>query len=124
MGEQGNLGQWLEERCKKEHLSLRQAGARTGLSHATISDIKKGGHPSATTIVKLAKAFSGNGTNARLALEDKLLTLAGCRTERPLSPELNESVARLMDKVGGFSEPRLKMMARFADFLMEIEGED
>jgi len=47
---------WLEERCQKEGLSLRQAAVRTGLSHATISDIIKGKSPSPVTLRKLAGA--------------------------------------------------------------------
>jgi len=43
------LGGWLRERCKAEGLSLRQAAALTGLSHATIDDIIKGGGASAET---------------------------------------------------------------------------
>ncbi len=122
MEEQG-LGQWLKDRCHREHLSLRQAAARTGLSHATIGDIRKGSHPFPETIVKLARGFGGNGNNERLALEDKLLVLAGYRTERP-EEELTGSRAQLMDKVRGLSEPQIKMIINFADFLVEIGGED
>jgi len=50
-----NLSQWLKDRCEQEHLSLREAGAKTGLSHSTIDDVIKGGHPSAETIRKLAQ---------------------------------------------------------------------
>ena len=56
----GGLEKWLEEGCKKERLSLRQAATRTGLSHATIGDIIKGSRASPETISKLAEAFSGN----------------------------------------------------------------
>ena len=122
MEEQG-LGQWLKDRCHREHLSLRQAAARTGLSHATIGDIIKDSHPLPETIVKLAQAFGGDGNNERLALEDKLLVLAGYRTERPRE-KLSEPLAQLMDKVRGLSEPQIKMMINFADFLVEIGGED
>ena len=75
--EQGNLGQWLRERCRREHLSLRQAAARSGLSHATLAQVIKSGHASPETVRKLAQAFDGDG---RLALEDYLLVLAGHRT--------------------------------------------
>ena len=119
MEKQGNLSQWLNHRCKTEHLSLRQAAAKTGLSHATIRDIMNDGRPSPETIKKLAQGFSG-GTNERLALEDKLLVLAGYRSERP-EEELNELLAQLMDKVRQFNEPQLEMMRSFADFLAEIE---
>ena len=116
--EQGIVGQWLRERCKNEHLTARQAAARTGLSHATISDIIKGSRPLPETIRKLAQGFSGNG-HQRLALEDYLLSLAGYRT--PLQGEkLSEPLAQLMGKVRGFSEPQIKMMGHLADFLAEM----
>ncbi|GAI97860.1 unnamed protein product, partial [marine sediment metagenome] len=70
----------LEEKCRREHLSLRQAATKTGLSHATIDDIIKGRHPSPETIQKLARGFGGDG-NRGLALEDRLLVLAGYRRE-------------------------------------------
>lgn len=114
------IGEWLEERLEKERLSLRQAAARAGLSHATINDIIKGVRPTPETIKKLAQAFAGDGTYMRLALEDKLLLLAGYRTEHP-EGELTEPMARLLDKLNQFSEPQLKIMGRFADFLSELE---
>ncbi|MBA7511341.1 hypothetical protein ES705_03332 [subsurface metagenome] len=114
------LGQWLEDRCKRDRLSLRQAAAKTGLSHVTIAEIMKGGSASAETIRKLAQGFSSDGQQ-RLALEDRLLVLAGHRTERP-DEELSEPLAQLMDKAKQFSEPQIKMMLHFADFLTEIEG--
>lgn len=121
MGEQDSISQWLRERCKNEHLSLREAAARTGLSHATIGDTIKGSQPSAETIRKLAQAFGGDGPNQRFTLEDYLLTLAGYRSERP-EEELTEPLAQLIDTVRQFDEPQLKMMRRFANFLMEIEA--
>ncbi|GAJ09903.1 unnamed protein product [marine sediment metagenome] len=120
MEEQGKLSGWLEERCRREHLSLRQAAGKTGLSHVTIGDIIKGNHPSAETIRKLAQGFGGNGSQ-RLALEDQLLVLAGYRTPRHEGEELSVSRATLMDKTRRFSEPQLEMMINFADFLVEIE---
>ena len=119
MEEQGGLGQWLQERCKREHLSLRKAAAETGLSHAAIAAIRKGARPSAVTIKKLVAAFS-DGKNQRLALEDKLLVLAGYRTERP-EEERNEPVAQLIDRVKGFNQRQIKVMVSFADFLAEID---
>jgi transcriptional regulator with XRE-family HTH domain len=119
---QGSLSQWLEERCQREHLTLRQAAAKTGLSHATIADIRKGNRPFPETIKKLAQAFGGDGPNQRFALEDYLLTLAGYRTPRPDEQELSQPLARLIDRLREFSEPQLKIMACFADFLMEIES--
>ncbi len=121
MEKQGSLSQGLAEKCKSGRLSLREAAARTGLSHSTIKDIIDGSRPLPETIRKLAQGFGGNGSQ-RLALEDYLLVLAGCRTERPDGEEPSESMAQLMDKVRQFSEPRLKMMVHFADFLTEIDG--
>lgn len=119
MGNQGKLSEWLQERCKTERLSLRQAAARTGLSHATIRDVIKGNHPLPETIRKLAQGFGGDGS---IALGDHLLVLAGYRTPRPEGGELTESIAQLMDKAKQLSEPQLKMMVSFADFLKSIEG--
>jgi len=89
----GGLGKWLEERCKKERLSLRQAATRTGLSHAIIGDIIKGSRVSLETISKLAEAFSESGDHQKPALEDELLVLAGYRTGRPEGQELSQSLA-------------------------------
>ncbi|MBA7558643.1 hypothetical protein ES708_00247 [subsurface metagenome] len=107
---------------RSEHLSLRQAAAKTSLSHATIADIRKGVRPDPETIMKLARAFGSDGAQG-LALEDHLLTLAGYRTPRPEGEELSIAMATLMDKVSKFSDPQVKIMTRFADFLTEIEGE-
>jgi len=117
--EHRGLGSWLVERCQKEGLSLRQAAAKTGLSHATIDDIRKGGRASAETIRKLTQAFGGDGREM-LALEDKLLILSGYRSERPEGEDLSEPMARLLDRLSGFSEPQLRIMERFAEFLAEI----
>ncbi len=114
------LALWLEDRLRSGHLSLRQAAAKTGLSHATIADILNGQRPYPETVMKLARAFGGDGQQ-RLALEDHLLVLAGYRTERH-EEELSESMAELMDRVRKFDEPQLKIMVRFADFLIEIES--
>ena len=121
-GHDKGLGHWLKERCKAERLSLRQAAARSGLSHATIADIMKGTSPSPETIKKLAHAFGENG-NERLALEDSLLILAGYRTERAEGEDLSQPLARLMDMVAHFDEPQLKLMAHFAKFLAQMEKE-
>ena len=115
----GGIGQWLKARCQKEGLSLRQAASKTGLSHATIRDIINGAQASPHTIKKLATAFGGDGRR-RLVLEDKLLTLAGYRSQRP-KDELNEPLAGLVDKLSQFSEPQLKLVEHFADFLAEME---
>lgn len=79
-----SVGQWLEERCRVEHLSNRQAGVKTGLSHATIADIRNGSQPSPKTIMKLAQGFGGDGN---LALEDYLSILAGYRSKQPEDQE-------------------------------------
>lgn len=120
-GQGKGLAVWLEERCQNEGLSLRQAAAKTDLSHATIADIIKGVHPSSETVRKLAGAFSSDGVHHRLALEDKLLILAGYRSERPKEKELSEPMARLLDRLGNFNEPQLKIMGRFADFVSQLE---
>ena len=117
-----SLGQWLGEKCQEEKLSLRQAAVRTGLSHATIFDIIKGGSPSAESIRKLAKAFSGDGYQHHLALEDKLLILSGYRSQRPREA-MSEPLARLLDKLMRFGEPELRVMESFADFLSEKGGQ-
>ena len=115
-----NPGRWLKERCEEGHLSLRQAAAKVGLSHSTIRDIMKGKHPLPETIRKLAQGFGGDGQQ-RLALEDKLLILAGYRTPRS-EEELSEPLARLMDKIRQFNESQIKIMEHFADFVSEIDG--
>jgi len=113
----GGVGKWLKTRC--EHLSLRQAAIKTGLSHSTIQAIINGGSASPDTIIKLAAAFGGDGRRG-LVLEDKLFTLAGYRSQRP-SDELNEPLAGLVDKLSHFSEPQLKLVEHFADFLSQME---
>ena len=117
--DQGGLGNWLKETCQRERLSLRQAATKTGLSHATIAQLMKGGSASPETIMKLATAFGGNGKQ-RWAMEDKLLVLAGYRTERPDREELSEPQARLLDKLDKLREPELKVLSHFADFVAEL----
>ncbi len=114
------LSLWLRQRCEKEGLSLRQAAAKTGLSHNTIHQILNNGSASPDSIRKLAQAFGGNGHNQKFMLEDKLLVLAGCRSYRP-GEKFSEPLARVLDKIGQFSESQLKVMSRFADFLSEME---
>lgn len=116
----GSLGNWLDEQCKRQGLSLRQAAEKTGLSHATIRDIRNNGSASAESIKKLAQTFGGEN-HERLVLEDKLLVLAGYRTQRSQEEETSQPLARLIDLVGEFSEEQLKLMARFAEFLSEME---
>lgn len=113
------LGQWVRGVCKRERLSLRQAGVLTGLSHATIRDIINGSQAAPETIKKLANAF-GDGENQKLALEDKLLVLAGHRSRRS-DGEISDPMARLLDRVQLLSEPELKILTRFVDFLTELK---
>ena len=103
-------------------MSLRQAAQKTGLSHATISDVTKGNKPSPETIKRLAQAFSNNGFNERLALEDKLLVLAGYRTPRPKEETLSGPLARLLDKLIPFNEPQLESVGHFIDFISKMGG--
>ncbi|GAI67703.1 unnamed protein product, partial [marine sediment metagenome] len=107
----------LRKACKGKNLSLREAGKKIGISHTTIALILHGRRVHPLTIRKLAKAFS-NGQYHRAVLEDELLTLAGYRSNRP--PELNETIGRLIDSVIDFSPEELKMLTRFADYLVEI----
>ena len=114
------LAQWLNETCRREGLSLRQAGAKTGLSHGTIRDIRNGVSPSPESIRKLAEAFGGDG-HEKLALEDQLLVLAGYRSPRPEGHEFSQPLARLIDRLSQFNGPQLQMMTHFAEFLAEME---
>ncbi|MBA7465075.1 hypothetical protein ES707_00237 [subsurface metagenome] len=118
-----NLSEWLKAKCDEEGLSLRQVATKVGVSHQTIAGLMNGKEALPQTIKKLAKAFGG-GHHQTLALEDKLLSLAGYRTERP-EEELSEPLARLSDKLGQFSEPQLTIMEHFADLISEIgEGKE
>lgn len=121
MEEKSKIGKWLGGRCKIERLSLRQAAAKTGLSHATIFAIVRGNRPLPETIRKLARGFGGDGT---MALEDHLLQLAGYRAQRGDGDDLTESMARLIDKSKELSESQLKIMINFADYLVEVEEKD
>ena len=115
------LGKWLEKRCQEEHLSLRQAAAKTDVSHATIADIINGKRPSPETVIKLAKAFGGDGHHQEAALEDLLLTLCGYRSNRE-EEDLSEPLAQLIDKLSQFNDEQLKIMGHFADFITEKGG--
>lgn len=114
------LGVWLQGECAKNKLSLREAGKKSGLSHSTIRDIVNGKTPNPDTIKKLAIAFS-DGDHQWRVLEDKLLTLAGHRTERQ-EENTSEPLARLLDTIADFSENRIKVLTRFADFLKGMES--
>jgi len=114
------LADWLEGRCREEHLSLREAAARADLSHTTIAEILNGARPSGETIRKLAKAFGGGGNHQRGALEDLLLTLSGYRSNRT-GGQLSEPLARLMDKLSRLSDDQLEVMEHFADFIVKVK---
>jgi transcriptional regulator with XRE-family HTH domain len=114
--ESPSLAKWLEERCRKEGLSSRQAAAKVGVSHATIASIKKGIRPSYATIMKLANAFSNNGEHQRAALENHLLNLCGYRSGNVTEVKSSEPLARLMDKLSKLDEGRLKVVESFVDF--------
>jgi len=113
------LGEWLKSKCDEEGLSLRQVATKVGVSHQTIAGLMNGKKALPQTIKKLARAFGG-GHHQMTALEDKLLVLAGYRTERP-KEELSEALGRLMDKLKQLNEPQIKMVNRFVDFLIEID---
>ena len=115
VGVAADLAAWLDKKCRTEGLSYRQAAAKAKLSHATIAAIRKGSKPSGATIVKLAKAFSPEGTNQYGMLEDYLLGLCGFRSRRP-ETVLNEQLARLLDKLSKLDEKRLGLIEYFVDF--------
>jgi len=118
----GGLAAWLTEVCREAGLSsLRQTSVKTGLSHATVADILSGNRPSPETIRKLAGAFSQNGINEKITLEDQLLVMAGYRTPRPEGTEPSQLQSRLMDKLAQFDEHQIKLVAHFVDFLSQME---
>ncbi|MFH0768999.1 MAG: helix-turn-helix domain-containing protein [Chloroflexota bacterium] len=114
------LAKWLKETLERDHLSLRQAATKTGLSHGTIEGIIKGASPSSETVKRLARTFSG-GKNEALALEDRLLILAGYRTQRPEGQDLSQALARVMDRASLLCEPQCTLLMRFAEFLADID---
>ncbi len=114
------IGEWLRQVCQRDGLSLRDAAGKTGLSHTTIEGIMtKGVSPSSDTIKKLAHAFSSGDGHEAIALEDKLLVLAGYKTSRPDGEEMSQELGRLLDLVSGFDEAKLKLVSDFANFLKE-----
>ena len=119
MEEQGNgLGKWLKVKCDEERLSLRQVAAKAEVSHQTIAGIMNGKKALPQTIKKLAKAF-GNNHHQIIALEDKLLSLAGYRTERP-EEALSEPLGRLLDKLNGLDVDQLGIVEQFTDFIQKM----
>ncbi len=120
MEERSNgLGEWLQTKCDEEGLSLRQVATRVEVSHQTIAGLMNGKKALPQTIKKLAKAFGGDH-NQGIALEDKLLILAGYRTERP-EEALSEPLARLLDKLNGLDVAQLGIVEEFADFVLKME---
>ena len=119
MEEQDNgLGKWLKVKCDEERLSLRQVATKAGVSHQTIAGIMNGKKALPQTIKKLAKAF-GNNHHQIIALEDKLLSLAGYRTERP-EEALSEPLGRLLDKLNGLDVDQLGIVEQFTDFIQKM----
>ena len=112
------LGKWLEKTCKDRRLSLRQAEKLIGISHSTVNFIIRGHPVQFRTVQKLAKAFS-DGDCHRKALEDKLMVMAGYR-HKPI--EVSVAVGQLLDSVEGFSDDEFKILARFADYIVEIRS--
>ena len=119
MKEQSTLGQWLKEKWQEEGLSLRQVATKVGVSHQTIAGLMSGKKALPQTIKKLAKAFGGDH-HQMTALEDKLLSLAGYRTERP-EEELSEPLARILDKLTDLDVDQLGIVEQFADFIVRVE---
>ncbi len=115
-----SLGQWLQAKCDEEGLSLRQVATKVGVSHQTIAGLLDSKKALPQTIKKLAKAFGGDG-HQRIALEDKLLILAGYRSERP-EEELSEPLARLLDKLNGLDADQLGIVEQFTAFLVNMES--
>lgn len=113
------IAEWLSKRCRDDGLSYRKAAAKAGLSHATISAIRKGSRPSADTIMKLAKAFSNDGTQQRLALEEELFILAGYRS-RSIPVTCREPMARLMDLIRDFDDEQLKLVAGIIEYSSQL----
>ncbi|MBA7593743.1 hypothetical protein ES703_00675 [subsurface metagenome] len=113
------LGEWIQLKCAEDGLSLRQVATKVGVSHQTIAGLTNGKKALPQTIKKLAKAFGGDD-HQRIALEDKLLCLAGYRTERP-DEALSEPLARLLDKLNGLDADQLGMVEQFTVFIMTME---
>jgi len=116
-----NLGEWLKGKCDEEKLSLRQVANKVGVSHQTIAGLVNSKKALPQTIKKLAKAFGGDH-HQMIALEDKLLSLAGYRTERP-EEALSEPVARLLDKLKDLDVDQLGIVEQFADFILKMENQ-
>lgn len=114
------LGEWLQAKCEEEGLSLRQMATKVGVSHQTIAGLINSKKALPQTIKKLAKAFGGDH-HQRIALEDKLLSLAGYRTER-LEEAFSEPLGRLLDKLNDLDVAQLEIVEQFADFILKMEN--
>lgn len=112
------LAQWLENKLNQEHLSLRQASFRVGLSHATLADILHGSHPLPGTLKKLAKAFGGP---CRLALEDHLFALTGYRSDR--MTEAGPYFLEIIPLLSAEHQHVVEVLVRELAKVEEIEGE-
>ena len=110
------LAGWLQRKCDEEHLSLRGAGEKIGVSNGTIASVLRGKRPSVDTIDKLAIAFSSNGQYERTSLKDWMLSKCGYRNNNEKG-EMRQPIARLMDKVTNFNDEQLKIMEQFAEFI-------
>lgn len=86
------FGQWIEDKCKNDHPSLREIAHKVGVSHQTIAGLKAGKRPLPETIEKLARAFGGKRW---LALQNYLLVLAGYKAEDSSQPDLLEKASLL-----------------------------
>ncbi len=114
-----SLGEWLQAKCTEERVSLRQVAIKTGVSHQTIAGLISGKKALPQTIKKLAKAFGNDHHHQTIALEDKLLVLAGYRTERPEEAH-NEPLARILDKLNEFDFAQLGIVEEFTDFILKM----
>lgn len=65
--------------------------------------------------------FLKNTGGKKNSLVGEKLLLVGYRTQRPQGENLSQPLARLMDIASRLSDTQLKLMVRFADFLVEIE---
>jgi len=113
------LGEWIKAKSDEEGLSLRQVATKVGVSHQTVAGLMNGKKALPKTIKKLAIAFGGDN-HQRIALEDRLLVLAGYRTERP-EEVLSEPMARLLDKLNDLDATELGMVEQFTVFIMTMQ---
>lgn len=110
------LGKWLKVKCEEERLSLRQVAKKAGINHGTIANLANGKRVLPQTIKLLAHTFGGNGHH-RIALEEKLMYLAGYRIQEP---EINPPLAELLDIAETLSESELKLLNDFAIYIKNM----